>query len=277
MAQNKDSVAYLGPKASYTHQAALDRFPETEHELVPQTTIEDVFASVQSGQVKQGVVPFENSSNGSVVFTLDLFADPTGKYPDILVCGEIYLLVHHCLLGHAANSSFSDKSTSNGTATDGEGTTSPAKPLYDLSSVKKLYSHPQAWGQCNIFLSKYLKGIERLDVSSTSKAAEVVAQDTTGASAAISSRVAGDLNGLEVLGENIEDKAGNSTRFFVLRRKDDQTFVAADGEANENETRYKTLVSFTVAHGETGALADCLAVFKKYPDHFIHTSNAKPC
>ncbi|KAK4949194.1 prephenate dehydratase, partial [Elasticomyces elasticus] len=68
-------VAFLGPKASYTHQAALSYFTSQDHDLEPQIAIEDVFAAVQSGAAINGVVPFENSTNGSVLFTLDLFAD----------------------------------------------------------------------------------------------------------------------------------------------------------------------------------------------------------
>jgi len=137
------------------------------------------------------------------------------------------------------------------------------KPLHDIKQIKKLYSHPQAWGQCKLFLSTYLKGTERQDVSSTSKAAELVAQDTTGTSAAISSRIAADLNNIDVLAEGIEDNEGNSTRFFIIRRQQDVPSPAAEDEQAEM-ANYKTLVSFTVEHGEPGALADCLAVFKKY-------------
>jgi prephenate dehydratase len=225
------------------------------------------------------VVPFENSSNGSVVFTLDLFADTAGKYPDILVQDEIYLPVHHCLVAPATDSSTKQSPTlakrqladsGSGTATPTQAHPSPqqprVKPSGDLSRIKRLYSHPQAWGQCKIFLSAYFKGIERQDVSSTSKAAELVANDESGTSAAISSRIAGELNGLDLLAEGIEDVEGNSTRFFVIRRKDPDGSVAGetDGE-NEHRTGtgYKTLVSFTVHHTEPGALADCLAVFKR--------------
>jgi prephenate dehydratase len=109
--------------------------------------------------------------------------------------------------------------------------------------------------------------VEQQDVSSTSKAAEYVAQDDTGTSAAISSKIAADLNGLDVLAEGIEDNEGNSTRFFILRRKED--VLTSDGQEHDvDETtemqRYKSLVSFTVDHGEPGALADCLAVFKRH-------------
>ena len=73
--EKENVVAFLGPKASYTHQATTQQFPESQYKIIPQTSIEDVFAAVQAGKASHGVVPFENSSNGSVVFTLDLFAD----------------------------------------------------------------------------------------------------------------------------------------------------------------------------------------------------------
>ncbi|KAI4640741.1 hypothetical protein J4E93_008332 [Alternaria ventricosa] len=207
--EEKRIVAFLGPEGSYTHQAALSAFPPTTPTtppvtLTPSITIEDVFSAVQSRTAYRGVVPFENSSNGSVVFTLDLFADLNNKYPDILVTGEAYVAVKHCLLGYA-NASGSQ---------DGDGDGRDGRDGTDFSHIKKLYSHPQAWGQCKNFLDKYLKTAERHDVSSTSKAAEIASQDKTGESAALSSEIAAELFGLDVLAKEINDKKGNSTRFF---------------------------------------------------------------
>lgn len=239
---------------------------------------------MQAGTATHGVVPFENSSNGPVIFTLDLFANLQGHYPDIVVHREIYLPVHHCLLGHVPNDPLPSKTevasrqlrdeadppTASGQITPTLAAPQPAqprvKPLHDLKHVKKLYSHPQAWGQCKVFLSTYVKHVERQDVSSTSKAAEHVAQDPTGTGAAISSKIAADLNGLDVLAEGIEDSEGNSTRFFILRRwQDVETVDSRTHVTKEVEMqRYKSLVSFTVDHTEPGALADSLAVFKKY-------------
>lgn len=253
-------------------------------------------------------MPFENSSNGSVVFTLDLFADLHGRYPDIQVWDEIYLAVHHCLLGHiphtepvAKTAKLQEKSEEekdgerpdatlphlppqqppslSGQVTPTQAVPQPTKariqPLHPLTHVKKLYSHPQAWGQCKNFLAAYLKGAERQDVSSTSKAAQLVGEDSTGTSAAISSRIAAELNGLDVLAQGIEDNAGNSTRFFVVRRQSsdavagstvagNQETATAEDHQREKTAEFKTLVSFTVDHGEPGALADCLEIFKKY-------------
>ncbi|KAI4913327.1 hypothetical protein J4E85_010780 [Alternaria conjuncta] len=196
--EKRPIVAFLGPEGSYTHQAALSAFPPASPTtppvtLTPSITIEDVFSAVQSGIAYRGVVPFENSSNGSVVFTLDLFADLNNKYPDILVTGEAYVAVKHCLLGYSNASSTGER--------DGDGRNGK-----DFSHIKKLYSHPQAWGQCKNFLAKYLKTAERHDVSSTSKAAEIASQDKTGESAALSSEIAAELFRLDVLAKEINDK-----------------------------------------------------------------------
>ncbi|KAL1584354.1 hypothetical protein WHR41_06378 [Cladosporium halotolerans] len=241
-------VAYLGPPASYTHQAALDSFTEPRFVLRPEVSIEDVFQAVASGRASRGVVPFENSSNGSVVFTLDLFADLAGRYSDLVVVNEAYVRVNHCLVGHAA--------------------ARPSNPHGpDFSRITKVYSHPQAWGQCKAFLAAHLKHAEKQDVSSTSRGAALVAanpQDPT--VAAISSSLAAQQSNLAILAPSIQDSQTNTTRFLVLRTLastlslDRRTFVESPVEARA----YKTLVTFTVSsHESPGALADCLGVFGK--------------
>ncbi|KAM0719173.1 hypothetical protein Q7P37_005078 [Cladosporium fusiforme] len=241
-------VAYLGPPASYTHQAALDSFTDPRFILTPETTIEDVFAAVAGGTASRGVVPFENSSNGSVVFTLDLFANLSGKYGDLVVVNEAYVRVNHCIVGHPE--------------------AKPDPENTDWKHVTKLYSHPQAWGQCKKFLATHLKHAEKQDVSSTSRGAALVAADPNDThTAAISSALAAQENGLKVLAANIQDSSANTTRFLVLRRRSEAELLDARTivEDRVEWARYKTLVSFTVAqHGAPGALADCLAVFKKH-------------
>ncbi|KAF2637845.1 PDT-domain-containing protein [Massarina eburnea CBS 473.64] len=249
-------VAFLGPRASYTHQAALDTFPDNDssYTLSPHTTIEDVFAAVQSGTAWRGVVPFENSSNGSVVYTLDLFADRAGQYPGIVVSGEAYVEVKHCLLGHTASPSSSPP-------TAAAGLENLAEP--DLSHVKKIYSHPQAWGQCTRFLASRLRGVERIDTSSTSRAAELVAGDASGEAVAISSRAAAGEFGLSVLREGVEDRGDNVTRFFVIAKVDEGE-AGKEGEERKEDVGFKTLISFTIDHKSPGALAASLNVFAKY-------------
>jgi prephenate dehydratase len=130
------------------------------------------------------------------------------------------------------------------------------KPLYDLKHVKRIYTHPQAFGQCDIFLSSYLKGVERFDVSSTSKAAEMVKEDTSGSSAAIASSLAADIHDLDILARGIEDREDNTTRFFILRK-------GIDRKAKETHNPSKSLISFTVDHRSPGALADVLECFRR--------------
>jgi prephenate dehydratase len=226
------SVGYLGPASSYSHQAALQGFSQHANNptFTALTTIGDIFCAVQSGQVTYGVVPFENSTNGSVVFTLDLFRSCAAEFPDIQVVDETYLTVHHSLLAS--------------TATGG------------VADVTRVYSHPQAFGQCERWLNAMLKGVERVDVSSTSKAAQIVASEP--GSAAIASVLAADNNpALKVLARNIEDSAENTTRFFVLARKDEVVVDAGEGNS-------KMLLSFTVDHAQPGALCDSLQVFKEF-------------
>ncbi|USP75834.1 Bifunctional chorismate mutase/prephenate dehydratase [Curvularia clavata] len=298
--EKKPVVAYLGPEGSYTHQfpsslrvvsinsghtllfqkqphishnptqqAALSSFPQQDDTqsatLTPLVTIEDVFSAVQSGTAHRGVVPFENSSNGSVVFTLDLFADAQSKYPDILVCGEAYVAVRHCLLGY---SNPARKSKTSATPQEGK---QQNESDVDLSHIQRIYSHPQAWGQCKNFLNTYLKTAERHDVSSTSKAAEIASTDASGTSAALSSIVAAQLFGLDVLAEGVNDKLGNATRFLVIRRRE-QSDEYSQQDARTNDTTkgddgetgsWKSLVTFTVEHDNPGALANCLSVFAR--------------
>ncbi|MCJ1307560.1 prephenate dehydratase [Agyrium rufum] len=328
-------VAYLGPPSSYTHQAALEEFPGDECALEPYVTIQEVFTAVQSSAAAHGVVPFENSTNGCVLQTLDLFADRYLHYPDVYVRGEAYLEVHHYLLGHIPPSSpprpafqslvhtyqhssqttnhhdgqnLGNNASTPSSAPPSGGCTptlhhpSPAKPhtkpLYPLSHITRIYSHPQAFGQCETFLNTYLKGVERQEVSSTSRAAQLVAMDVSErgyfGSAAISSKVAGDVHGLRVLAEGMEDRRDNVTRFFFLERtgfgedkpaapvlrsgqlvngftKHQPESMAQPQLSNgsnpverSEEELWKTLTAFTIDHRVAGALADALLLFKTY-------------
>lgn len=223
------------------------------------------------------MVPFENSTNGSVVFTLDQLADREGRYADLSVCAETYLDVHHCLLGRIP-------STSSSTATPApQGDAKVKQPLASLAHIRRVYSHPQAWGQVAGFMHAHLKGIETVDTSSTSRAAELAAADPTDTSAAISSAMAGEAVGLQLLGRNIEDRDDNTTRFLVLRKGKDAegalvvdqarprpggegaaaTAATGSGGAGQREPRTKSLLSFTVPHTAPGALADVLDCFRR--------------
>lgn len=217
----------------------------------PLTPPPDVFTAVQSSQTTYGVVPFENSTHGTVTFTLDGLADRTGCFADIIVCDEIYLDVHHFLLGRSQEVH--------------PPTADPAKgvPLTDLSHIKRVYSHPQAFGQTAAFRAKHLPpGVETIDVSSTSRAAELAAADATGESAAVAGEMAGEASGLDVLARWVEDREDNTTRFFVIRKRGEGG-SREGGVGEPYGARYKSLVSFTVPHRTPGALADVLDCFRR--------------
>jgi prephenate dehydratase len=271
-------AAYLGPPASFSHQAARNFFAQsnssyspapntTPVELVPHPSFTSVFAAVQSSSAEtpyHGVVPFENSSNGSVVQLLDLLADREGRYCNVKVCAEYYLRVQHCLLGRRPQ------------LRSIRATGEEAQDAF--KRVEKLYTHPQAWGQCTAFLEGHFRGVERQDMSSTSRAAEIVAQEQEavkigggGRSAAIASKLAAEVYGLDVLQEGIEDQGDNVTRFFILTREDDEGTGGcsveeskADGIDTAAVKKWKSLISFTIDHGAPGALADALGIFREH-------------
>ncbi|KAJ5645554.1 hypothetical protein N7507_011565 [Penicillium longicatenatum] len=254
-------VAFLGPLASFSHQAAAEAFGKISASLLPQLSFADAFVALQNQEVDYAVIPCENSTNGSVVQTLDLLADRNDQYKDVKVCGEYYLTVHHCLLVH-------------------KGSYPSGWSGYD-GSITKLYTHPQAWGQCEGVLSQYFKGVERQDVSSTSKGAEIVSKESTEKSAAIASRFAAEYHGVDVLKENIEDRADNTTRFLILRN----VLAARTAEldlgqpkaptSDEQSNTHKTLVSFSIDHASPGALASALLIFKKHGLN-LTTINTRP-
>ncbi|KAK7717352.1 prephenate dehydratase [Diaporthe eres] len=265
-------VAFLGPPSSFTHQATKSAFSEDDHTLTPVATIKDVFDAVAAGAADYGVVPFENSTHGVVTFTLGYLADRGGDYGALSVCGEVYIDVHHFLLGHARRGTTDHQQEFPATPADSEApaaTAARGKPLHDLSHVRRVYSHPQAFGQTQAFLSAHLPpGVETIDVSSTSKAAEMAGLDSSGETAAISNESAAAAFGLDVLARCIEDRDDNTTRFFVLRRGragagEDKGEEGRAVAAEAQERGHKSLVSFTVPHRAPGALAAVLDVFRK--------------
>lgn len=222
-----------------------------------------MFDAVQSGKAERGVVPFENSTNGAVILTLELLADRNSLYPDIFISGESYLDVRHCLLGHKSPpASLTSSPVLSGTSTPTPSVPTPlqpkSKPISSLKHIKRIHSHPQAFGQCESFLGAYLKGVERRDESSTSRSAEIVKNDTSGESAAIASSLAAEVHGLDILGESIEDREDNTTRFFIIQ-KGKPVDVTSGAELPS-----KSMVSFSVDHSKPGTLADVLECFRQY-------------
>jgi len=252
-------TAYLGPEASFSHQAAIEALPHTEP--VPLPSFKAILKSLQqSGPGNEdsydyAVLPVENSTNGSVVQALDLLAqcglDPgTSSYPDVEVVDEHYLEIHHCLFVKRAwaeevldkeelafiercskwVNKLSTNGIHNGQVDDREA--SDARKISKVEileklSIKTLYSHPQVWGQCNTMLSAVLPPghVDRIDISSTSAAAAHVASTSSASQeriAAISSSLAGAKHHKDLIcvASNIEDEPGeNTTRFLILRNR----------------------------------------------------------
>ncbi|KAJ3333995.1 hypothetical protein HDU76_013642 [Blyttiomyces sp. JEL0837] len=208
-------IAFLGPRGSYTHTAASLKFGDSVA-YADQTTIKDIFIAVESGAATYGVVPFENSTHGSVTQTLDGFL----KSQKLMIRAEMYMPIHHCLMSR-----------------------------FPKESITKIYSHPEAFGQVAQYLQTNFKGVERVNVSSTSYAAELCAKEPN--SAAVCNVVCAQMYGLNILAENIEDLKNNTTRFFVI------------GDKSEGPTKKdKTLLYFTLDHRQPGALCDALSVLK---------------
>lgn len=175
-------VAYFGPAATYTHQAAIRQFGRTV-ELEPMPTIAEIFEAVASKRAVYGVVPIENSTEGVVSHTLDLFVDSP-----LTIIAEIHLAIHHDLLTRVS----------------------------DLREVRAVYSHPQALAQCREWLSLNLVGVPQYSTTSTAAAAERAMRED--GAAAVASPVAAEIYGLQAIRSGIEDRSSNATRFLVISR-----------------------------------------------------------
>lgn len=210
-----------------------------------------MFSAVQSGKVKYGVIPFYNTTHGAVTATLDSFLTacfpaevsdrqhsakggvPQECFADVRIRSEIVVAIKHNLLGQTLQHAETNQ------------------PEVNLSHIKKVYSHEQALGQCAGFLSKQLPGAERVAVSSTSKAAEMIAAAIAIGDevdvAAISSTMAAEEYKVGVLWPGIQDRHDNATRFFTLERRSDQRELRADVIS-------RSLLVFVVSHSQPGAL-----------------------
>jgi chorismate mutase/prephenate dehydratase len=177
------TVGFLGPQATFTHQAALQHFG-TAAAYVPLRTVADVFEDVEHGRLEYGLVPVENSTEGAVNITLDRLIESSA-----LICGERYLPITQHLLSSAPG----------------------------LEQVKTVVSHPQALAQCRSWLAAHLSDVPTQEVTSTATAAELAAGDVT--VAAIASELAARLYNVPVLRARIEDNPYNSTRFLVIGRR----------------------------------------------------------
>jgi chorismate mutase/prephenate dehydratase len=176
-------IAYLGPKYSYSHLAAVSKFGEAVVH-VPVGSIAAVFEDVNRRHVEFGLVPLENSTDGRVADTLEMFV----KLPNIMIRAEVRLRIHHCLMGRC-----------------------------DWSQIRRVYSKSQALSQCRNWLGKNLPQAAKVEVVSTAAAAELAQREDF--AAAIASRPAASAYHLTVLAENIEDQPHNVTRFAVIGDK----------------------------------------------------------
>jgi chorismate mutase / prephenate dehydratase len=175
-------VAFLGPKATFSHLATMQQFGLSA-ELVPLKSIPAVFEEVEKGKALYGVVPVENSTEGVISHTLDMFVDS-----GLQITSEILLEVHHDLLSRTGR----------------------------IEDIKKVYSHAQPIAQCRKWLEDHLPGVPLVDVASTAVAAQIVSEDYT--AAAIASELAASLYDLKVVRSRIEDQVNNFTRFLVISR-----------------------------------------------------------
>jgi len=183
-------IAFLGPEGTFTQAAALKHFGHSV-ETLPMGSISDVFREVESGAAHYGVVPVENSTEGVINHTLDLFLSSP-----LQICGEVMLRIHHHLLSLAP----------------------------DLKSIKRVYSHQQSLAQCRLWLDRNLPHAGQIDVGSNAEAARMATEDPD--AAAIAGEMAAEIYKLRGLARNIEDEPDNTTRFLVIGRQK----VAPSGE-----------------------------------------------
>jgi chorismate mutase / prephenate dehydratase len=202
-------ISYFGQPGSFTNQAAIKNFGHAV-EYVSRPSISDVFKDIETSRADYGCVPVENSTEGSVSHTLDRLMNS-----DVLICAEVNLAIHHHLMAKC--------------------------PLAD---VRKIYSHSQVLGQCRDYLYENMPGVEQVIAASTTHAAKLVTTEDN--SAAIASRMAAEIFGLDILESNVEDFSGNTTRFLILGR-----------QTTEPTGNDKTSLCFAALE-RSGALYDCL-------------------
>jgi len=223
--QEKLKIAYLGPEATFTHIAALKKFGKSA-DYIGVNSISDVFTEVERQRADYGVVPIENSTEGAVNHTLDMFVDS-----DLQIYSEVYLPIKHYLLSK-------NKA---------------------LSSIKRVCSHPQVFGQCRIWLETNLPRVELIEVPTTTRAAyrlvhpkdpKLAIRPIKG-EAAIASKLAAETYKLNILAPSIQDSSHNITRFLVIGKH--------EAEPTKNN---KTSVVFSMKD-KAGALHDVLVPFKR--------------
>jgi chorismate mutase/prephenate dehydratase len=212
-------VGFLGPEGTFTQQAVYKQFGHSVRAL-PLASIEEVFHEVEAGSADFGVVPIENSSEGTVNHTLDMFLNSP-----LAIAGEVELRVHHNLMARGGS----------------------------LADVQRICAHPQALAQCRAWLDEHLPGVERVPVSSNAEGARR-ARDEAG-TAAVAALAAAEVYGLSVLYPEIEDRPDNTTRFLLISRKsappsgeDRTTLLLSTSHTGEAGTLFRLLEPFAT-HG----------------------------
>jgi len=214
-------VAFLGPESSFSNEAAKKAFPKEE--LVPVESISKIFESVESKKTDAGIIPLENSNEGSITQTLDALAST-----ELVIIAETYLEVNQCLLSNEK-----------------------------VSSIKKIFSHPQGFAQCRTWVEKNFPKAELVECASTAGAAKKAAGEKN--SAAIASMSAANKFGLKILAKSIQDSADNKTRFAVIVKKDFSGAIKFPPSSKE----FKTSLLFGVKD-KPGSLFDAIKSFKDY-------------
>jgi chorismate mutase/prephenate dehydratase len=176
------TVAYFGPEATFTHQAAIQKFGSSLR-YTAQRTIADVFVEVSKKRADYGVVPVENSTEGVVTHTLDMLVDS-----DLKIVAQIVMPIQHCLCSNGPR-----------------------------AQIRKIFSHPQPLAQCRGWLQEHFRNAEVVETSSTTRAAELAGQEK--GAAAIASALGAEKFGLRILEADIQDNIENATRFLVLGRQ----------------------------------------------------------
>jgi len=176
------TIAFFGPEATFTHQAAIRRFGASLR-YAAQKTISDVFAEVSRNRADYGVVPVQNSTEGVVTHTLDMFVDS-----DLKIVAQMVMPIQQCLIAR-----------------------------FSRKQIKKLYSHPQPLAQCRNWIQNNLPHVEIVETSSTTRAADLASKEKN--TAAIASALAAERYKLNILEADIQDSSSNMTRFFVLGRQ----------------------------------------------------------
>jgi chorismate mutase / prephenate dehydratase len=195
--EKKLNIAYLGPKATYTHQAALKSFGRSVC-YIPLLTISDVFSAVERNEADYGVIPVENSTEGVVSHSLDLLAETKLK-----IVSQIHLQISHCLLSNSP-----------------------------LKEIKKVFSKDNALGQCRQWLSRILPGVEKIEKESTASAVQFIKNNPE--TAAIASKITAEIYNVPIVAENIQDKTDNVTRFLIIGTKSNALLESSGGKAKSS-------------------------------------------